>query len=137
MSHAELQPDDVGAIEALFPIVVQRFLAGDFAGWASLYAEDGTLMPPNDVTVVGRANVQAFGESFPKLTHLSFSDVGVQVQGDLAVGWSAFQMNFVGDDGAEVNDTGKQLISLCEARRRELEGDQGHVQFRSTVGISG
>ncbi len=117
MSHAELSPDDVGAIEALFPIAAERFLAGDFAGWASLYAEDGMLMPPNGVTVVGRANIQAFGESFPKVTHLSFSDIGVQVQGDLAVGWSAFRMGIVGDDGAEVNDIGKQLVAF------EKQGD--------------
>ena len=112
MSHAELSLDDVGAIKALFPVAAERFGAGDFAGWASLYAEDGILMPPNDATVVGRANLQAFAESFPKVTHLSFSDIGVQVQGDLAVGWSAFQLGVVGDDGAEVNDTGKQLVAF-------------------------
>jgi ketosteroid isomerase-like protein len=117
MSHAELSPDDVGAIEALFPIVAERFLAGDFAGWASVYAEDGMVMPPNGPTVVGRANLQAFGESFPKVTHLSFSDIGVQVQGDLAVGWCGFQMTIVGDDGVEVNDTGKQLVAF------EKQGD--------------
>ena len=112
MSHAELSPDDVGAIEAMFPRVAELFLAGDFAGWASLYTEDGTLMPPNGATVVGRANLQAFGESFPKITHLSFSDIGVQVQGDLAIGWSSIQMSIVGDDGAEVNDTAKQLVAF-------------------------
>ena len=117
MSHAELSPDDVGAIEALFPIVAERFLAGDFAGWASVYAEDGMVMPPNGPTVVGRANLQAFGESFPKVTHLSFSDIGVQVQGDLAVGWCGFRMTIVGDDGVEVNDTGKQLVAF------EKQGD--------------
>ena len=69
-------------------------------------------MPPNGAAVVGRANLQAFGESFPKVTQLSFSHVGVQVQGDLAVAWSRFQMSIVGDDGAEVNDTGKQLVAL-------------------------
>ncbi len=95
MSHAELSLDDVGAIKALFPLVVERFLAGDFAGWASLYAEDGMIMPPNGPTVVGRANLQAFGESFPKVTQLSFSHVGVQVQGDLAVAWSRFLMSIV------------------------------------------
>ena len=75
------------------------------------------IMPPNGPAVVGRANVQAFGESFPTMTHLSFSDVGIQVQGDLAVGWSAFEMGFVGDDGAQVNDTGKQLVAF------EKQGD--------------
>ena len=113
MSHAELSRDDVGAVEALFPLVVERFLAGDFAGWASLYAEDGMLMPPNGPTVVGRANLQAFAETWPRVTHLSFSDIGVQVEGDLAVGWCAFQMGTVGDDGIEVNDTGKQLVAFA------------------------
>ncbi len=113
MSQAELSRDDVGTIEALFATAGERFAAGDFAGWASLYAEDGMIMPPNGPTVVGRANVQAFGESFPTVTHLSFSDIGVQVEGDLAVGWSAFEMGFVGDDGIEVNDTGKQLVALA------------------------
>ena len=117
MSHAELSLDDVGAIKAIFPLVVERFLAGDFAGWASLYAEDGMLMPPNGATVIGRANLQAFAESFPKVTHLSFSDIGVQVQGNLAVGWSSLQMGTLGDDGVEVNDTGKQLVAF------EKQGD--------------
>ena len=41
MSQAELSRDDVGTIEALFATSAERFAAGDFAGWASLYAEDG------------------------------------------------------------------------------------------------
>ena len=117
MSQAELSRDDVGTIEGIFATAMECFLAGDFAGWASPYAEDGTIMPPNGPAVVGRANLQAFGESFPRVTRFSFSDVGVQVQGDLAVGWTAFEMSFVGDDGAEVNDIGKQLVAF------EKQGD--------------
>ncbi len=110
MSHAERSLDDAGAIEALFATAVERFSGGDFAGWASLYAEDGVVMPPNGPAVAGRANIQAFGESFPEVTHLSFGEVDVQVQGDLAVGWCAFQMGVLGEDGTEVNDTGKQVV---------------------------
>ncbi len=114
MSEAELSRDDVGAIEALFSVVVERFLARDFAGWAALYSEDGILMPPNGVAVAGRANLQAFGESFPKVTQLGFSDIGIQVDGTLAVGWSAFRMSILGDDGVEVNDIGKQLVAFAK-----------------------
>lgn len=62
MSHAELSLDDLGAIKALFPLAAEPFLAGDFAGWASGYAEDGMLMPPNGPTVVGRGAEGARGE---------------------------------------------------------------------------
>ena len=78
-------------------------------------------MPPNGASVAGRANVQAFGEAFPKLTHISFSDIAVHGQRDLAVGWSTFRLSFVGDDGAEVNDTGKQLVVF----ERQSDGTWG------------
>ena len=113
MSDSGLSPEDVGAIQALFQAGSDRFGTGDMAGWASLYTEDGVIMPPNAPEVGGRANLIAFGESFPSLTHLSFGEVGVQGHGDLAAAWSSYHMRFVGDDGAEVSDTGKQVGILA------------------------
>ena len=113
-----LLSEDITTIQGLFQRSAESFGSGDFAGWASLYAEDGVLMPPNRPTVTGRSDVQAFGESFPPVSHLGFSGVEVDGEGDVAVGWSAYELSLKGDDGAEVNDTGKQLAVL----KRQADG---------------
>jgi len=114
-----LSHEDSRAIKDVFQLATDRFVSGDIAGWAALYTEDGVLMPPNAPSVAGRANVLAFGESLPKVTRFNFSGVGVDGDGNVAVGWCAFEMTVIGEDGSEVTDTGKQLVHF----RRETNGN--------------
>jgi len=120
-----LSPEDIHALQELSRKSAESFGSGDMAAWAAVYAEDGVLMPPNGPTVVGRANVLAFGESFTEIAGLSFGDFSVQGEGDLAVGWSSYQLGLVGEDGVEVNDTGKQLVVF------ERQADGGWLVTRA------
>ena len=63
------------------------------------------LQPPNAPSVNGRAAIRAWGETFPALEDMSFPNVQVMGQGDMAYGTSGYVMTF---EGAP-RDTGKQL----------------------------
>jgi len=69
-------------IEALNVKFVEFFNNGDFAGVASLYAEDATAFPPGSAMVKGRAAIQAMWKSLaeqvgdPKLTTLDVKQLG-------------------------------------------------------------
>ena len=68
------------------------------------------MMPPNAARVDGRAAIQAWGEAFPTITDLSFSDVQIEGRGDLAFGTSAYSMTIAPEGMPEIPDTGKQLV---------------------------
>jgi uncharacterized protein (TIGR02246 family) len=69
-------------IEALNVKFAEFFNNGDFAGVASLYAEDATAFPPGSGMVKGRAAIQAMWKSMaeqvgdPKLTTLDVKQLG-------------------------------------------------------------
>ena len=59
--------EDVATLERMFDTVVALIRAGDWAGWAALYAEDAVLHPPNGPAVHGRAALQAWSPIPPLL----------------------------------------------------------------------
>lgn len=89
----------------MFDATVSTVLARDWAAWAGQFSEDAVLQPPNAPSVSGRAAIQAWGEAFPALEDMSFSNVQVMGQGGMAYGMSGYVMTF--DDAPR--DTGKQL----------------------------
>ncbi len=101
----ELTTQDAETLRGIFDTTVSTVLAGDWAGWAGQYSEDAVLQPPNAPSVSGRAAIQAWGEAFPALEDMSFSNVQVMGQGDMAYGMSGYVMTF--EDAP--TDTGKQL----------------------------
>jgi ketosteroid isomerase-like protein len=99
---------DEAAVRALFDDCTRYVNAGDWKGWAEIYSEDGFLQPPNGPTVRGRAQLQAWGEAFPPVERLTFSDVKTWGEGNVAYGASGYTLKL--KDGS--TDTGKQLVVL-------------------------
>ena len=70
------------AIEAVNARWTELFNKGDFAGVASLYAEDATAFPPGSVMVKGRAAIEAMWKGMadqvgdPKLTIIDVKRLG-------------------------------------------------------------
>ena len=85
--------EDVATLERMFDTVVALIRAGDWAGWAALYAEDAVLHPPNGPAVHGRAALQAWGEAFPQVEALDFLNVQVSGEGNLAYGTSGYALS--------------------------------------------
>ena len=55
-----LAGDATAVIEAQNQKFAEIFKAGDAAGLAALYTEDGALLPPGEATITGREAVAAF-----------------------------------------------------------------------------
>jgi ketosteroid isomerase-like protein len=100
-----LTKEDVATLEGIFSTVVRLVRAGDWAGWAALYAEDAVFHPPNAAAVRGRASIQEWGEAFPQVEAIEFSNVQVSGEGNLAYGTSGYELTIKGLPP----DTGKQL----------------------------
>ena len=128
-----LSAEDRDKILALSHQAAADFQDGRRAAWAAVYAEDGQLMPPNATTVKGKEAIQAFGESFPDMQELTFHDFELSGEGDTAISVSAISMRMVGEDGATITDTAKQLVVL----RRQADGEWAvtHAMFNSDLPI--
>src|SRR5437588_11185622 len=80
IAPAFAQKSEIEAVNAKW---IDFFNKGDFAGGASLYAEDGTAFPPGSGTVKGRAAIKALWQSMaeqvcdPKLTTLDVEPRGL------------------------------------------------------------
>ena len=105
LTTEQFTEQDQAAVRGLFDACTRYVNAGDWAGWAGIYAEDGFLQPPNGPTVRGRKALQAWGEAFPALERLAFFDVEAWGDGNLAYGTSGYTLELK-DLPA---DTGKQL----------------------------
>lgn len=77
---------------------------------ASLYADDGGLMPPGARKVTGRANVRAFWQGLWGMKpSLAMVPVSVTISGDLAVEEATYIWSITGAAGEE-KEEGKSLI---------------------------
>jgi ketosteroid isomerase-like protein len=125
-----LGKEDVATLEQMFDTVVRLIRAGDWAAWAALYAEDAVLHPPNGPAVRGRAALQKWGEAFPPVEALDFSNVQVSGEGNVAFGTSGYALTIKG----QPLDTGKQLGVF----RRDIGGWQVvAVSFNSDLPLPG
>jgi ketosteroid isomerase-like protein len=104
---AELSAQDAAAVRKVFDDVVKYIRAGDWASWASQWSEDGVFHRANGPLLKGRAAIQAYGQGFPAIETVSFSNVQVSGEGNLAYGTSGYTLTF--KKGGPPPDTGKQL----------------------------
>ena len=111
---AGLTDADRTAIQAVTDEFVEHFLAGNFAGVASLYTEDAVLLPPNAQSVTGRAAIEELLSNFPPVTQFHLTIVTAEGTGDMAYVHGTFHMVMTGPDGSTIEDTGKFL----EIRRK-------------------
>ena len=112
MSANQLSNEDITAMRALFDESARLLQAGDFESWSQLWTENAVLMPPNSPSVKGRSAILAFGQAYPKILSMNFTDVEITGKEDLAVGTSALSMTLAPEGAGEVQDTGKQLVIL-------------------------
>ena len=81
---------------------------------ASIYADNATLMPPNQPMVQGRAAIRAWMKSAQPLKSFVISPIDINGRGDLAYVRGTFQLLF--ESGSQ--DRGKFL----EIRQRQQDG---------------
>ncbi len=99
--------EDETALRGMFDATVTNIKAGDWAQWSEQFAENAMLQPPNAKPVNGRAAILAWGQEFPPVEDLSFSDVQVSGEGNTAWGSSAYVLKI---KDAAAADSGKQLV---------------------------
>jgi len=111
---AGLTDADRAAIQEVSDEFVAGLLSGDFADVASLYTENGVLLPPNSPSVTGRAAIAEFFANFPPVAQISTTNVAIEGSGDMSYVHGTFQMVMTGPDGSPIEETGKYL----EIRRK-------------------
>jgi len=97
------------AITAANEEFMNVFSQGDAAGIASLYTEDGQLLPPNSDLISGKPGIQAFwqGGMDMGLKSATLEIVEVEAHGDTAIEVSKYTLQ---GDGGQVLDRGKYIV---------------------------
>jgi len=97
------------AITAANEEFMNAFSQGDAAGIASLYTEDGQLLPPNSDLISGKPGIQAFwqGGMDMGLKSATLEIVEVEAHGDTAIEVSKYTLQ---GDGGQVLDRGKYIV---------------------------
>jgi ketosteroid isomerase-like protein len=112
---AQFTAEDAATLRGMVEATAKDFKAGDMETWAQHYANEAVFQPPNAPMVVGQANILAWGQAFPPLKDLTFTNVMVSGEGNVGYGTSSYDMTFT--DMA--TDQGKQLVVF----RRPPGGD--------------
>jgi ketosteroid isomerase-like protein len=131
ISEAQFTAQDEAALRGMFDAAIRYIKADDWASWARQYDDDGLLQPPHAPVVRGRAELQEWGQAFPEIEDLSFSNVKVSGEGNLAYGTSSYTLKLKG----QAPDTGKQLVVF----RRKPDGSWKLVaaNFNSDLPVPG
>jgi len=114
---AGLSAQDTEAVKKLFDDVLRDIRAGDWATWAGRWAEDGVFHPAHGPLRKGRKDIEAYGKGFPAIKAISFPNVQVSGEGNLAYGTSGYVIEFMNLP----TDTGKQLAVFRRAASGKWE----------------
>ena len=104
-----LSLEDLAALRDHVRAVEEAVRTRDGEAWAACFIEEGVFVPPNQPSVHGRSALVEYGNGLPEISAFAFSDVHFEGSGDVAVGWSAYEMTML-IDGQEVKDVGSQLF---------------------------
>jgi uncharacterized protein (TIGR02246 family) len=87
---------------------------------ALLYAEDASLLPPNEAIVTGRKNIEEYwrGALDAGTTNVSVSTIATGSDGDLGYEIGRFHLSYPGEDGIMVVEKGK----FTELLKRTADG---------------
>ena len=129
-----LLSEDFAAIEAQTKNYIEAMQANNWAGAMAIYAEDAIIMPPNSPAIGGRANIQAFLETFPPLNNFSIKIVEIEGRGDMAYVRGTYRMTLTPEGGEAITDSGKYI----EIRKKQADGSWllTHDIFNSDVEIA-
>ena len=74
-----------------------------------LYAEDASLLPPNESIVTGRENIKKYWQDLLDIgtTEVSVSTISTGSDGDLGYEIGRFQLSYPGPDGKMIVEKGK------------------------------
>lgn len=111
----EFTAEDEATITGMFDTGLANFMAGDWAAWAADFTADGILQPSNGPALTGHAALIAWGEALPSIEAMSWPNVKVWGEGNMAYATSDYVMNVEGMP----EDRGKHLVVL----RRGVDGD--------------
>src|SRR5438046_2902380 len=115
-SAGQMSAADEAAVRGMADSTVVWFKAGNFKSWSGLWTDDAVLQPPNAKAVTGGpASREAWGKAFPPVENLSFSDVKVMGDGNIAYGTTTYVLKVQGAPA----DTGKQLF----VARKQADGN--------------
>jgi ketosteroid isomerase-like protein len=103
---AEFTTEDESTVRAMFDSTVANIRAGDWTTWSQQFTDNAVLQPPNAKPVSGRAAILAWGKAFPPVAEISFSNVQVAGDGNMAYGTSVYLLKLKGAPA----DSGKQLV---------------------------
>jgi uncharacterized protein (TIGR02246 family) len=98
-----------GAIAAANESLAAAFNRGDAAGMATLYTENGQVLPPNSDFVTGRQGVEAFWQAVMDMgiKEVKLESGEVEDHGDTAIEVSTFALM---GEGGQVLDKGKYIV---------------------------
>jgi len=92
--------------------------AKDFATPASMYTDDGAMLPPNGVAVQGRQAIQKWMGEFPPISEFKLEAVDVDGRGDVAYARGNYSMTLSPPGIAPIRDHGKWV----EVWRKQADG---------------
>jgi uncharacterized protein (TIGR02246 family) len=98
-----------GAIDAANKTFMERFAAGDAAGLAALYTEQGQLLPPNADFMIGHSAIQAFwqGAMDMGIKAAKIETLEVEGHGNTAIEVSKYTLHA---EGGQELDAGKFIV---------------------------
>jgi ketosteroid isomerase-like protein len=98
----------------------KALLAKDAAAASMLYAEDASLLPPNEPIVTGRKNIQQYwqGAIDAGILDMSVTTIATGSNGDLGYEIGRYQMTIRQPDGKAVTENGK----YAELLKRSKDG---------------
>ena len=107
---APLTDDDRNAIRTGVANLDKAMLAADWPSAASIYAEDGMVLPPNGLAAHGRPAIQKLFSGFPRVSAFHQSVEEIEGHGDLAYARALYEVTMNPPGAKEpVLDRGKVL----------------------------
>lgn len=103
---AAFTSQDEATLRAMFDSTPGYIVAGNFTKWAGQFSENSVLQPPNARSVKGRENLIAWAKTLPPMENLTFTNVQVSGEGNVAYGTSDYVLKPKGLPA----DSGKQLV---------------------------
>jgi len=98
--------NDEAAIRAVLAAASSHLKSRELEAWAALYADDAVLQSPGEPEVRSRAALLNWARSLPQLEAVQFSNVAIDVHGDLAYATT----DYVTQPKGMPPHSGKQLL---------------------------
>ena len=98
-----------------------------------LYAEDASLLPPNEPIVTGRENIKKYWQAAldAGTTDVSVKTISTGSVGDLGYEIGQFQLSYPGADGKMIVEKGKYTEILKTNSRWKMDFYLWYMEFRS------